>query len=129
MLLAIFLFFWDFNALDFPSFLFLKCSLMIFFIHRISTQGKLHPCQTDSLSKEMLETDKCYVVDCDSEIFVWMGKHCSVTERKTSISAAEVRIFPPSILFLSPLSYSLKRSKPLEGRQLKFSGVNSKGMF
>ncbi|XP_008220688.1 PREDICTED: villin-1 [Prunus mume] len=55
----------------------------------ISTQGKLHPCQTDSLSKEMLETDKCYMVDCDSEIFVWMGKHCSVTERKTSISAAE----------------------------------------
>ncbi|KAM1697997.1 hypothetical protein ACFX14_029174 [Malus domestica] len=55
----------------------------------ISTQGKLCPCRTDSLNKEMLETDKCYMLDCDSEIFVWMGKHTSVTERKTSISATE----------------------------------------
>ncbi|PRQ34453.1 putative villin/Gelsolin, ADF-H/Gelsolin-like domain-containing protein [Rosa chinensis] len=55
----------------------------------IMTQGKLGPCQTDSLSKEMLETDKCYMLDCDSEIFVWMGRHTSVTERKTSISATE----------------------------------------
>lgn len=61
-------------------------------IHRITTQGKLGTSRTDSLNKEMLETDKCYMLDCDSEIFVWMGRHTSVTERKTSISATEVRI-------------------------------------
>nr|XP_011460943.1 PREDICTED: villin-1 isoform X2 [Fragaria vesca subsp. vesca] len=55
----------------------------------ITTRGKLDPCQTDSFSKEMLETDKCYMLDCNSEIFVWMGRHTSVTERKTSISATE----------------------------------------
>ncbi|XP_050367223.1 villin-1 isoform X2 [Argentina anserina] len=55
----------------------------------ITTRGKLSPCQTDSLIKEMLETDKCYMLDCDSEIFVWMGRHTSVTERKTSITATE----------------------------------------
>ncbi|XP_038901594.1 villin-1 isoform X1 [Benincasa hispida] len=55
----------------------------------INTQGKLYPKGNDILSREMLETDKCYMLDCDSQLFVWMGKHTSVTERKTSISAVE----------------------------------------
>ncbi|XP_054792642.1 villin-1 isoform X2 [Prosopis cineraria] len=55
----------------------------------INLQGKL--CQTgnDALSKEMLETDKCYMLDCGTEIYVWMGRQTLLTERKTSISAAE----------------------------------------
>ncbi|KAA0061837.1 villin-1 [Cucumis melo var. makuwa] len=55
----------------------------------INTQGKLYPKGYGALNKEMLETDKCYMLDCDSQLFVWMGKHTSVTERKTSISAVE----------------------------------------
>ncbi|XP_022148363.1 villin-1 [Momordica charantia] len=55
----------------------------------ISTQGKLSQRGSDILNKEMLETDKCYMLDCDSQIFIWIGKHTSVTERKTSISAVE----------------------------------------
>lgn len=55
----------------------------------IATQGKL--CQTvcNMLNKEILESNKCYMLDCDNEIFVWMGRNTSITERKTSISAAE----------------------------------------
>ncbi|KAL4188346.1 hypothetical protein AMTRI_Chr08g201960 [Amborella trichopoda] len=42
-----------------------------------------------SLKKDMLHTDKCYMLDCGAEIFVWMGSNTSLTERKTSISAME----------------------------------------
>lgn len=55
----------------------------------ITLQGKLSPCGSGSFTRELLEADKCYMLDCDSEIFVWLGRLTSVTERKTSISAAE----------------------------------------
>lgn len=61
------------------------------FLNRITLQGKLSPCGSGSFTRELLEADKCYMLDCDSEIFVWLGRLTSVTERKTSISAAEVR--------------------------------------
>ncbi|XP_021891713.1 villin-1 isoform X2 [Carica papaya] len=55
----------------------------------INTQGKLCPVGTNSLNKEMLEKDKCYMLDCDAEVFIWVGRNTSVSERKTSISASE----------------------------------------
>ncbi|KAK4606121.1 hypothetical protein RGQ29_000401 [Quercus rubra] len=56
----------------------------------ITTQGKLCQTGTDSLNKKILETDKCYMLDCGAEIFVWMGRQTLISERKTSISATEV---------------------------------------
>ncbi|XVF46731.1 hypothetical protein PTKIN_Ptkin03bG0051900 [Pterospermum kingtungense] len=55
----------------------------------ISLQGKLSQVGNNSLEKDMLERNKCYMLDCGAEVFVWMGRNTSVTERKTSISAAE----------------------------------------
>ncbi|XP_030969070.1 villin-1 isoform X2 [Quercus lobata] len=55
----------------------------------ITTQGKLCQTGTDSLNKKILETDKCYMLDCGTEIFVWMGRQTLISERKTSISATE----------------------------------------
>ncbi|XP_024003732.1 villin-1 [Eutrema salsugineum] len=55
----------------------------------IDTRGNLHPTGTCSLKKDMLEKNKCYMLDCDSEVFVWMGRNTSLTERKTSISSSE----------------------------------------
>ncbi|CAN0892899.1 VLN1, partial [Linum grandiflorum] len=57
----------------------------------ITTQGKLRQIESSSLNKQLLESNKCYMVDCGAEIFVWMGKTTLITERKTSISAIEVR--------------------------------------
>ena len=54
------------------------------------TQGKLCEVAKELLRKELLETDKSYMLDCDSEIFLWMGRGTSMTERKSSISATEV---------------------------------------
>ncbi|KAJ9146791.1 hypothetical protein P3X46_029018 [Hevea brasiliensis] len=55
----------------------------------ITTQGKLCPKEGNSLNKEMLDSNKCYMLDCGAEIFVWMGRNTSITERKTSISFIE----------------------------------------
>uniref|UniRef100_A0A6N2L645 HP domain-containing protein n=1 Tax=Salix viminalis TaxID=40686 RepID=A0A6N2L645_SALVM len=55
----------------------------------ITAQAKLCPCEDSSLNKEMLETNKCYMLDCGAEIFVWMGRNTSITERKKSISVTE----------------------------------------
>ncbi|XP_059429966.1 villin-1 isoform X2 [Corylus avellana] len=55
----------------------------------ITTQGKLSQTGTDSLDKKMLETDKCYLLDCGGEVFVWMGRQSTISERKISISASE----------------------------------------
>ncbi|ESQ44334.1 hypothetical protein EUTSA_v10005772mg [Eutrema salsugineum] len=41
------------------------------------------------LSKSMLENSKCYLLDCGSEVFIWVGRVTQVEERKTSIHAAE----------------------------------------
>lgn len=58
----------------------------------------------------MLNSGKCYMLDCEAELFVWMGRGTSITERKTSISAAEVRFsifFPFYFLLLLPLLHLL----------------------
>ncbi|KAL5580762.1 hypothetical protein UlMin_013204 [Ulmus minor] len=55
----------------------------------ITLQGKLCETGSGSFSKEMLEPDKCYMLDCDAESFVWMGRQTLVTERKTSITSTE----------------------------------------
>ena len=39
----------------------------------------------------MLESNKCYVLDCGAEIFVWMGRITSLEERKAASILAEVR--------------------------------------
>ncbi|KAJ3693444.1 hypothetical protein LUZ60_008924 [Juncus effusus] len=51
--------------------------------------GKLEPVETDGLSREILETNKCYVVDCGAEIYVWTGRNTSLEDRKNASLAAE----------------------------------------
>jgi len=53
----------------------------------------------------MLETDKCYMLDCDSEIFVWMGKQTLLTERRTATRAIEVRLSSEFSLFHGNCEY------------------------
>ncbi|KAJ1697999.1 hypothetical protein LUZ63_006511 [Rhynchospora breviuscula] len=51
--------------------------------------GKLEPVSADTLSRELLETNKCYVLDCGAELHVWTGRSTSLEERKAAIAAAE----------------------------------------
>ncbi|EPS59596.1 hypothetical protein M569_15209, partial [Genlisea aurea] len=41
------------------------------------------------LSKSLLENNKCYLLDCGSEVFVWVGRVTQVDERKAAIQVAE----------------------------------------
>ncbi|XP_010088412.2 villin-3 [Morus notabilis] len=41
------------------------------------------------LSKSLLENNKCYLLDCGAEIFVWIGRVTQLEERKAAIQTAE----------------------------------------
>jgi hypothetical protein len=52
------------------------------------------------LAHELLETNKCYFLDCGAELYVWMGRTSSLQERKSASEAAEV-------IFVQLVSYVL----------------------
>jgi hypothetical protein len=53
-------------------------------------QGNLEPIGFESLVHELLETNKCYLLDCGAEVYVWMGRSTSLQQRKGASEAAEV---------------------------------------
>ncbi|KAI3803150.1 hypothetical protein L1987_31299 [Smallanthus sonchifolius] len=52
-------------------------------------KGQAELVAADSFTKKLLETDKCYLLDCGSEVHVWMGRNTSMEERKAANGAAE----------------------------------------
>ncbi|KAJ4709284.1 villin 4 [Melia azedarach] len=52
-------------------------------------KGQAVPVEADSLTRELLDTNKCYLLDCGMEVFVWMGRNTSLDERKSASGAAE----------------------------------------
>ncbi|KAJ0809099.1 putative villin headpiece, villin/Gelsolin, ADF-H/Gelsolin-like domain superfamily [Helianthus annuus] len=60
------------------------------------TPGKLYSIdggkvgdQIEEYSKSTFETDKCYLMDCGFEVFVWVGRATQVDDRKAATQAAE----------------------------------------
>jgi len=51
--------------------------------------GEVKPVEGE-LSKSLLENNKCYLLDCGAEVFVWVGRVTQVDERKAACTAAEV---------------------------------------
>ncbi|KAG0478275.1 hypothetical protein HPP92_012994 [Vanilla planifolia] len=52
-------------------------------------KGQTVPVVADKLARELLNTNKCYLLDCGFEVFVWMGRSTSLEERKNASVAAE----------------------------------------
>ncbi|XP_057488028.1 villin-2-like [Actinidia eriantha] len=50
--------------------------------------GQVNPVDGE-LSKSMLENNKCYLLDCGAEVFVWVGRVTQVEDRKAASQAAE----------------------------------------
>lgn len=50
--------------------------------------GEVKPVEGE-LSKSLLENNKCYLLDCGAEVFVWVGRVTQVDERKAACTAAE----------------------------------------
>ncbi|XP_073158303.1 villin-4 isoform X1 [Henckelia pumila] len=62
-------------------------------------KGEAVPVEADSFTRELLDTYKCYFLDCGTEVFIWMGRNTSLTSRKAACSTAD------------ELLHSLDRSK------------------
>ncbi|KAL6652084.1 hypothetical protein ACP70R_011009 [Stipagrostis hirtigluma subsp. patula] len=52
-------------------------------------QGKMDQISFESLAHELLQSNKCYLLDCGAEVYVWMGRSTSLPERKAASKAAE----------------------------------------
>ncbi|CAO2841806.1 unnamed protein product [Amaranthus hypochondriacus] len=52
-------------------------------------KGQAEPEEADSLTRELLDTNKCYILDCGTEVFVWMGRNTTLDDRKSASGAAE----------------------------------------
>ncbi|KAM0859694.1 hypothetical protein ACQ4PT_047010 [Festuca glaucescens] len=50
---------------------------------------KLVPMDTHLLDREMLKSDRSYILDCGTEIYLWLGMATLVSERKTSVTVLE----------------------------------------
>lgn len=40
-------------------------------------------------SKDMLDSSKCYLLDCGNELYTWAGRNTSLDARKGAISTVE----------------------------------------
>lgn len=56
------------------------------------TDGEVKVVEAE-LSKSLLENNKCFLLDCGDEVFVWVGRVTQVDERKAASQAAEVVYF------------------------------------
>lgn len=52
------------------------------------TDGQVNAVEGE-LSKAMLENNKCYLLDCGAEVFVWVGRVTQVEDRKAASQATE----------------------------------------
>ncbi|KAL6534722.1 Villin-4 [Orobanche gracilis] len=52
-------------------------------------KGEAIPLEVDSWTRELLDTHKCYILDCGMEVFIWMGRNTSLNQRKVASSTAD----------------------------------------
>lgn len=115
-------------------------------------KGQSAVIEADSLTRELLDTNKCYILDCGLEVFLWMGRNTSLDERKSASGAADeivrgldrpkchiVRVIEgfETVMFRSkfdswPQSTDVAVSEDGRGKvaaMLKRQGVNVKGLL
>lgn len=66
--------------------------LVFLFCIRVE-KGHTDHMECESLTRGLLETDKCYILDSGLEVYVWIGKDTSLDDRKSASKAAEVIFF------------------------------------
>ena len=44
-------------------------------------------------SKDMLDSSKCYMLDCGTELYIWAGRNTSLDARKSAVSTVEASSF------------------------------------
>jgi gelsolin len=66
--------------------------LITFFVVSVN-KGQAVSVDCEVLTKALLDSTKCYLLDCGSEIYVWMGRETALEDRKRAGLAAEVGFF------------------------------------
>ncbi|KAI3524188.1 hypothetical protein L1887_02840 [Cichorium endivia] len=52
-------------------------------------KGRAIPVAAETLTKKLLDTHHCYLLDCGTELYVWVGRSTNLAERKAANGAAE----------------------------------------
>lgn len=55
-------------------------------------EGQIKKVQESNLRRELLQTNKCYIVDCGREVFTWVGRDTFLEERRATTLAVEKMI-------------------------------------
>lgn len=58
-------------------------------VSEIDEEVQVTPLEEETLSKDMLDSNACFVLDCSTEIFVWNGKYSSFEQKKSAVMLAE----------------------------------------
>lgn len=53
-------------------------------------KGQVETIEAESLTRELLDTNRCYVLDCGTKVFVWMGRNTSLEERRAASVSIDV---------------------------------------
>lgn len=61
-------------------------------LHYSVDKGQTSHVEAESLTRKLLDTYKCYLLDCGGAIYVWMGQSSSLAQRKAASAAAEVSL-------------------------------------
>ncbi|XP_042060494.1 villin-4-like [Salvia splendens] len=108
--------------------------------------------EADTWTRDLLDTYYCYILDCGSEIFVWMGRNTSLDQRKAASNVVDelqnsedrqkvhvIRVIEgfETVMFRSkfnswPQSNSVAVSEDGRGKVaalLKRQGINVKGLL
>jgi len=73
----------------------------------------LVPLEAHLLDREMLNSDRSYILDCSTEIFLWMGMTTLVSERKSSVTVLEVSRWNLIIFLSSSITTGVQCLKPI----------------
>jgi hypothetical protein len=59
-------------------------------VSQVDGAVQVTPLEEEVLSKDMLDSNACFVLDAATEIFIWNGKYSSLDEKKAAVMLAEV---------------------------------------
>lgn len=72
-------------------------------------EGQTKLVQESDLKRELLNTNKCYIVDCGKELFAWVGRDTPIEERRSTVLLVE------KLISMRGNSYGIKATFAIEG--------------
>eukprot|EP01114_Cavostelium_apophysatum_P020108 TRINITY_DN6645_c0_g1_i3.p1 TRINITY_DN6645_c0_g1~~TRINITY_DN6645_c0_g1_i3.p1 ORF type:complete len:1198 (-),score=441.24 TRINITY_DN6645_c0_g1_i3:48-3245(-) len=82
-------------------------------VSQVDDDVKVTPIEDENLSKDMLDSNAAFVLDSDTEIFVWNGKYADVPEKRAALMLAEefIQMFDRPVE--TPITRVLDSAEPI----------------